>query len=76
VPTHPIPRRGRGAPLAAIGLLLSSTLAFAPTVAAAGPTLTTPYPSVKVAAGAKVSFEIAVLAAANEQVALSVSGTP
>ena len=76
MPTHPIPRRGRGAPLAAIGLLLSSTLAFAPTVAAAGPTLTTPYPSVKVAAGAKVSFEIAVLAAANEQVALSVSGTP
>ena len=76
MPTHPIPRRGRGAPLAAIGLLLSSTLAFAPTVAAAGPTLTTPYPSLKVAAGAKVSFEITVQGAANQQVALAVSGAP
>ena len=76
MPTHPIPRRGRGAPLAAIGLFLGSTLVFAPAVAAAGPTLTTPYPSLKVAAGAKVSFEITIHGAANQQVALSVSGAP
>lgn len=76
MPTHPIPRRGRGAPLAAIGLLLSSTLAFAPTAAAAGLTLTTPYPSVKVAPGSKVGFDIAVAGTANQQVALAVSGVP
>ena len=76
MPTHSIPRRGRGAPLAAIGLLLTSTLAFAPSVAAAGPTLTTPYPSVAVAPGSKVGFDIAVTGTANEQVALAVSGVP
>ncbi|MEP7040332.1 MAG: NEW3 domain-containing protein [Chloroflexota bacterium] len=76
MPTHPIPRRGRGGPLAAIGLLLSSTLAFAPTVAAAGLTLTTPYPSVAVAPGSKVGFDIAVAGTANQQVALAVAGVP
>ncbi len=76
MPTHPIPRRGRGAALATIGLLLTSTLAFAPTVAAAGLTLTTPYPSVAVAPGSKVGFDIAVTGTANEQVALTVSGVP
>jgi len=76
VPTHSIPRRGRGAPLAAIGLFLASTLAFAPSVAAAGPTLTTPYPSVAVAPGSKVGFDIAVTGTANEQVGLAVSGVP
>jgi uncharacterized membrane protein len=45
-------------------------------VAAAGPTLTTPYPSVAVAPGTKVGFDIAVKAAANQQVALAVSGVP
>jgi len=76
VPTNPIPRRGRGAPLAAIGLLLSSTLAFAPAVAAAGLTLNTPFPSVAVAPGSNVGFDIAVTATANQQVALAVSGVP
>ena len=76
MPTNPIPRRGRGAPLAAIGLLLTSTLAFAPAVAAAGLTLNTPFPSVAVAPGSKVGFDIAVTATANQQVALAVSGVP
>jgi uncharacterized membrane protein len=76
VPTVPTHGRRRGAPLAAIGLLLSSTLALAPATAAAGLTLSTPDPSIEVAAGAKVAFDITVLAAANEQVALSVAGVP
>lgn len=76
MPTHPIPRRGRGVPLAAIGVLLSSTLAFAPTAAAAGLALSTPYPSVAVAPGSKVGFDIAVAGNANQQVALAVSGVP
>ena len=76
MPTDPNPRRRRGAPLAVIGLVLSTTLGLAPMVAAAGPTLTTPYPSVAVAPGTKVGFDIAVKAAANQQVALAVSGVP
>ncbi|MGZ6299061.1 MAG: COG1470 family protein [Candidatus Limnocylindria bacterium] len=76
MPTVPTHGRRRGAPLAAIGLLLSSTLALAPATAAAGVTLSTPYPSIEVAAGAKVAFDITILGAANEQVALSVTGVP
>jgi uncharacterized membrane protein len=72
VPTLPIPWRRR----AAIGLLLSSTLALAPVAIAAGLTLTTPYPSVSVAPGSTVSFEIAIQGNASQQVALSVSGLP
>ena len=76
MPTLPNRGRGRGAPLAAIGLLLSSTLALAPTAAAAGLTLTTPYPSVVVAPGSTVGFDIAVVSNPNQQVALGVSGVP
>jgi uncharacterized membrane protein len=70
--TLPTPWRRRGA----IALLLGSSLTFAPMALAAGLTLTTPYPSVSVAPGSKVSFEIAIQGNANEQVALSVSGLP
>jgi uncharacterized membrane protein len=59
-----------------MALLLGSSLTFAPMALAAGLTLTTPYPSVSVAPGSKVSFEIAVQGNANEQVALSVAGLP
>jgi uncharacterized membrane protein len=68
--------RGRAPALAIIGVLLSSSLALAPTAIAAGLTVSTPYPSVRVAAGAKVSFDLAVQGAPNQQVALSLSGIP
>jgi uncharacterized membrane protein len=68
--------RARGRALAAIGLLMTTTLAFAPTAIAAGLSLTTPYPSVTVAPGSKVSFDIAITGDANQQVAVSVSGVP
>ena len=68
--------RVRGPALAAIGLLLATTLAFAPTAIAAGLNLTTPYPSVSVAPGSKVGFDITVTGDAYQQVALSVSGVP
>lgn len=74
--TLPIHGRRRGAPLAAIGLLLSTTLALAPTVAAVTLTLTTPYPSVVVAPGSTVGFDISVGGDPNQQVALTVSGLP
>jgi uncharacterized membrane protein len=74
------PRRrdatGRAPALAVIGVLLSSSLVLAPTASAAGLSLTTPYPSVEVAAGAKVNFEIAIQGLANQQISLSVSGVP
>ena len=76
MPTLPIRGRRRNAPLAAIGLFLSTTLALAPTASAAGATLSTPYPSIVVAPGSTVGFDIAVVGAANQQVALSVSGLP
>jgi uncharacterized membrane protein len=76
VPTLSIHGRRRGAPLAAIGLLLSSTLVFAPAVAAVGPTLSTPYPSVVVGPGSTVGFDILVSGNANEQVSLALSGVP
>jgi ABC-2 type transport system ATP-binding protein len=68
--------RRRGAAVAAFGAVLTLTLAFAPTATAAGLSLTTPYPSVSVAPGSKVSFDIAITGNANEQVAISVAGTP
>lgn len=67
---------GRGRSLAVVGLLLGSSLALAPSTLAVGVTLTTPYPSVAVAPGSTVSFEIAIQANPNQQVALSVSGLP
>jgi uncharacterized membrane protein len=83
----PIPWRNRSAPppadnrrrapaLAAIGLLMTMMLALAPTTIAAGLSLTTPYPSVSVAPGSKVSFDIAITGDANQQVAVSVAGVP
>jgi uncharacterized membrane protein len=66
----------RGRALAAIGLLLTTTLAFAPATLAAGLSLTTPYPSVSVAPGAKVTYVVTVSGSPSEQVALSVSGVP
>jgi len=84
VSTLPIPRgplaarapRGRAPALAVIGVLLSSSLALAPAAVAAGLTITTPYPSVRVAAGAKASFDLTVQGAPNQQVALALSGVP
>lgn len=76
MPSLSIHGRRRGAPLAAIGLLLSSTLALVPTAIAAGPSLSTPYPAVVVGPGSKVGFDIAVSGNANEQIALAVSGVP
>ncbi len=70
--TLPTPWRRRSA----MALLLGSSLTFAPIALAAGLTLTTPYPSVSVAPGSKVSFEIAIQSNAYQQVALSVSGLP
>jgi len=75
VPTLSIHGRRRGAPLAAIGLLLSSTLALAPTAVAAA-TLNTPFPSVVVGPGSTVGFDVTVTGNANEQVSLAVSGVP
>lgn len=62
--------------LALIGLLLTTTLAIAPATLAAGLSLTTPYPSVSVAPGSKVNFDITVTGDANQQVAVSVAGVP
>jgi uncharacterized membrane protein len=75
VPTLPIHGRRRGAPLAVIGLLLSSTLALAPTAVAAA-TLNTPFPSVVVGPGSTVGFDVTVTGDANEQISLAVSGVP
>ena len=69
-------RRARGPAAAAIGLVAISALAFAPTTVAASLSLTTPYPSVAVAPGSKVSFDIAIAANAGQQVALATSGAP
>lgn len=74
--TLPIHGRRRGASLAAIGLLLSSTLALAPTAVAVGLTLSTPYPSVVVGPGTTVGYDIGIAGNPNEQVSLAVSGVP
>lgn len=76
MPTLPIPVRRRGARLAVTGLLLTSSLALAPAANAAPVTLTTPYPSVVVAPGSTVGFDITVGGDPNQQVALSISGVP
>jgi uncharacterized membrane protein len=68
------PSLRRGAALPAAFLLLM--VALAPASAGGGLTLSTPFPGVSVAAGSDVSFDIAVTAAANTRVALSVSGVP
>jgi uncharacterized membrane protein len=76
VPTLPIHGRRRGAPLAAIGLLLSSTIALAAPTAVAAATLNTPFPSVVVGPGSTVGFDVTVTGNANEQISLAVSGVP
>ena len=76
MPTVPIHGRRRGAPLAAIGLLLSSTLALAAPTAVAAATLNTPFPSVVVGPGSTVGFDVTVTGNANEQISLAVSGVP
>ncbi len=72
----PVAGRRGGPALAGIGLLITMTLALAPTVIAAGLSLTTPYPSVSVAPGSKVGFDITITGSANQEVAVSVSGVP
>ena len=64
----------RGAALPAAALLL--IMALAPASAGGGLTSSSPFPSVSVPAGSDVNFDIAVSAAANTRVALSVAGVP
>jgi uncharacterized membrane protein len=75
-PTAPRRPKRRPAAVATIGLLMMSALAFAPATYAAALSLTTPYPSVSVAPGTKVNFDITVKGNAGQQVALAVSGVP
>jgi uncharacterized membrane protein len=72
------PTRGhqRRAAAALIGFWLISALTLAPAAYAAGLSLTTPFPSVSVAAGTKVNFDVTIKGNAAQQVALSVSGLP
>lgn len=84
LPQHsafPVRRRGGG--LRAIGRIIAlsgaglvALLPLAPTAMAAGLTITTPYPAVTVAPGAKVSMDLTIKTSDLQQVALSVSGTP
>lgn len=68
-------RRARGIAFgAAVGLLVATV---APAAIAADPLrLTTPYPAISVSPGATASFTISVSTAAEQRVALSVSGAP
>ena len=75
-PTAPQRRTGRPPAIAAIGLLIISALTFAPATYAADLSVTTPYPSVSVAPGSKVNFDITIKGNAGQQVALAVSGLP
>ena len=75
--TLSIPGRRQRAPLgAAAGLLLIGSLVLAPTALAASPTLTTPYPSVVVAPGSTVGFDITVGGDPNQQISLALAGVP
>jgi len=71
VSTPPVLRRA--SVVSVLALLFS--LAAVP-AAAASLSISTPFPAVSVAAGTKVSFDLTVTSAANQRVALSVSGTP
>lgn len=73
--------RGRGSAwrrtLAVLGAGLLALLPLAPSALAAQTiSITTPYPSVTVAPGSKVSMDLAIRTTDPAQVALSVSGTP
>ena len=62
--------------IAALGLVAIVAAALAPTAFAADLTITTPYPSVAVSPGSKVSFELSVKTSTPDRVALSVAGVP
>lgn len=62
--------------LALVGAGLFALLPLAPSAMAAGLTITTPYPAVTVAPGAKVSMDLTIKTTDIQQVALSVSGAP
>jgi len=69
------PRR-RASSLALLGALMTVLAAPAGVHAAAAPRLSTPYPAVSVAPGAKVSFELTVSAATEQAVRLTVGRLP
>lgn len=77
---HTLARLGRRTRLAAAILAVASLGLFpalAPTaVAATSFSITTPYPSVVVAPGASVSFDVTVTTPAPERVGLALSGVP
>jgi uncharacterized membrane protein len=77
---HTLVRRGRRIRLAAATLVVASLgllPATAPTAVAATPfSITTPYPSVVVAPGASVSFDVTVTTPVPERVGLALSGAP
>ena len=61
----------------AAAVLAVAAMGLAPAALAASPfSVTTPYPSVVVAPGASVSFDLTITTPAPERVALSVSGAP
>ncbi len=64
--------------MAGLGLLsLLTTFVAAPAISAADAvTLTTPYPAVSVAPGAKVSFDLSIATAESARVDLAVAGAP
>jgi uncharacterized membrane protein len=62
--------------LAFLAVGLFALLPLAPTAMAASLTITTPYPSVTVAPGAKVSLDLTVRTDVPQQVGLAVSGVP
>jgi uncharacterized membrane protein len=71
--------RSRGARLGLAGWILGlgAVLAAAPASLAANPvTLTTPYPAIEVAPGAKVNLTVSIATASPGRVDLSVSGVP
>ena len=77
---HSLARPGRRIRLAATALAVAGlglVLTLAPaTVAASTFSVTTPYPSVVVAPGAAVSFDVTVTTTAPERVGLALSGVP
>jgi uncharacterized membrane protein len=85
-PPHPIaipldgrPAKRRSAMRRSVTVLaagLFALLPLAPSAMAATLTITTPYPSVTVAPGAKVSLDLTIKTDVPEQVGLAVSGTP
>jgi uncharacterized membrane protein len=72
----PAADRRRSSALAAIGLVVTMTLAIAPAAVAAALSITTPFPSVSIAPGSTVGFDLTVTGGASQLVAVSVSGVP